>query len=600
MKKILYTLSFLALAVLLAACSEKIGSQEEEMGYLKLNVETCNVTVTKAGPVDAPVGYAPKQIFVEVKNSVGNVVASTTDFDTDTKMNGAVLALKPGSYTIVAHSNGWDGSGSGVDAPYYYGETTATVQTKVSSTANVTLTQANVKVTVNFSSDFVQSFASATSTISSSLTGVTPISYTMGQTKGAAFFPVADLTAALSVTNKNGELHSLNKSITGVQARDHYIINYALASSGTIGGVTVVVDQDSRTYTYTFEVPRTSGTTLATTGANAWSTFAFLEGSITSKTSEFDQTGVTLEYKAQGATDWTTISNSALTFSGDNVSCKLTGLNPQTSYSYKLKYQSGQDVVYSAESDFTTESQMVLYNGGFENWHQSDGLWYAGESGRTYWGSSNVKAFGLAQNATTQDTSVKHSGSSSAKLSSSLVMNIKFAAGSVYTGQFLELVGISGAKIRWGVDFNSRPTALQGYMMYAPAKIDSKVAGKASSGLPSSAPAVGSDDVCQIHWALTTEKIEIDNTNMSTIPDWQTDSRIVAYGTLPDSECVNTGGSWKQFNIPLEYHNGTRKPSYLIIIASASRYGDYFYGGDGSVLHLDDFSLVYGDNPQIR
>ena len=51
-------------------------------------------------------------------------------------------------------------------------------------------------------------------------------------------------------------------------------------------------------------------------------------------------------------------------------------------------------------------------------------------------------------------------------------------------------------------------------------------------------------------------------------------------------ECVSTNGAWKEFTINLEYKT-QEKPGdmHLIIVASASKYGDYFTGGDGSVLY---------------
>ena len=60
-----------------------------------------------------------------------------------------------------------------------------------------------------------------------------------------------------------------------MKARDHYILNYKVASSGN-GGVDVVVDGTEKTYTYTFEVPTKSTTKLQVKAANAWSNFAYL------------------------------------------------------------------------------------------------------------------------------------------------------------------------------------------------------------------------------------------------------------------------------------------------------------------------------------
>ena len=50
------------------------------------------------------------------------------------------------------------------------------------------------------------------------------------------------------------------------------------------------------------------------------------------------------------------------------VGYTLKGLNPNTKYEYKLRYASGDDETASKTTSFTTEQQVTLYNGGFENW----------------------------------------------------------------------------------------------------------------------------------------------------------------------------------------------------------------------------------------
>jgi hypothetical protein len=40
-------------------------------------------------------------------------------------------------------------------------------------------------------------------------------------------------------------------------------------------------------------------------------------------------------------------------------------------------------------------------------------------------------------------------------------------------------------------------------------------------------------------------------------------------------------------------YRSSRTPKYIVIVGAASRYGDYFTGGKGSVLKLDEFELVY-------
>lgn len=596
---------------LTVSCTEK-ESSDENMGYLRIGVETNTVLKTKAGVTNAPSSYSPRQINLKVISSAGNIVLYTEDFEHDTALKGQVSVLPVDRYTIVAQSNGWDGTGSGVDAPFYYGETTVDVKKKTVTTANVTLTQSNVKVTVNFSDSFKENFSAATATIGSAVSGVAPITYTMGTPKAPSYFPVADLSAVLQVTNHQGESHTMTTPIEGVSARDHYILNYTIAAAGAIEGVTVNVDPQSNTYTYTFSVPRKSKTSLVAYPANAWSTFAYLDAAVTGKQADFDATKIALQYKSSGASSWTTVANADLTISGENISYTLKNLSPSTSYSYRITYITDAEEVTSAESTFTTEAQPALYNGGFELWHQGDrdasgtshdAAWYPTESeGYLYWDTSNAGStvMGANWNGTTKDTSFKHGGTASAKLQSQNVV-IKFAAASLYTGQFDHLDGTKGAILNWGTPFTGRPTNFHGFLNYKTSGVNRDNHIK-DFPVPSEAPAKGQPDQFALYWALTTARIQVDNTKITTtFPDWNTDPRIIAYGAYPVEKCVSSSdGEWVEFNIPLKYYSLTTKPSYLVIVASASRYGDYFYGSDSSCLHLDDFELIYGDEPVSR
>lgn len=54
-------------------------------------------------------------------------------------------------------------------------------------------------------------------------------------------------------------------------------------------------------------------------------------------------------------------------------------------------------------------------------------------------------------------------------------------------------------------------------------------------------------------------------------------------------------GELKSLDIPLEYFSNAKtvKPTHLVIVCSASKYGDFFEGGRGSTMYVDDFELVY-------
>lgn len=601
MKKVQYILSTLFLALVVVSCSQDFELGDDQ-GYLSLNITSLVSTNNPGSRAAAPEGYAPKTLAVEIRNEAGQVVKSTDNFSLDDAFQNKII-LPTGKYTIIAHSANWDGNGSGFDVPYYYGSTEVTIEAKSYKKAEIKCTQANVKLTVNYDQSFLDAFSSAVTTINSTLNGINPLDFVMNQTTKSGYIPAEPFYAVINVTNLDGKSYTMQcDAITDVQPRDHFTFNLSVAKAGDLGdgtgpAIKVEVDESTNTYTFTFEVPRKSAINLVTRSANAWSTFAYLNASVSSKTSDFDNAGLTMQWRKTGNDEWTVSPAESLTIDAeDNVSAVVKGLTPNTSYEYRLCYQKGDDEIICDPVSFVTESQTALYNGGFENWNKIGAAWYANESGKSYWDSSNPgsTSLGDSYNVTTQTESPKKSGTYAAKLESKYIV-IKFAAASLYTGKFKELVGTKGAKLDWGVPFTSRPTALRGWMQYAPKAID-----RAGSGLPAGAPAKGDMDQCGMFCALLTESIAIDNTDLSTIPDLNNDPRVVAYGVLPQSQNVSSEGQWKEVNIPLVYASLTKKPTHLLVVFSSSKYGDYFHGGTGSTLYLDDFYLEYGDTPTVK
>lgn len=61
-------------------------------------------------------------------------------------------------------------------------------------------------------------------------------------------------------------------------------------------------------------------------------------------------------------------------------------------------------------------------------------------------------------------------------------------------------------------------------------------------------------------------------------------------------EAYNENGGYKELIINLDYDNfggNQRKPTSIIIVASASKFGDYFQGSTSSKMWLDDMELIY-------
>ncbi len=580
MKNII-SLSILVLSALLFSCQ----SDEQELsnvGYLTLSVGQDISTDTKA-PVD---GYIGKQIGVQIVNSK-NVVVKETDNWEDWKTTP--IELQVGTYTIKASSVGFDGSEAAWEAPYYAASQEVTIAKNKTASVKMTCTLANVKVTVHYEKDLLDAFKSVAATVNN-------MSFPSTETR-SCYFPVGKLTADVTLISKSGKTYSKedNKELSvdrDAKARDHYIFNYKLAESGN-GNVTVKVDPTTNKYEYTFTIGKLEKD--CSLSANAWSNFAYFTAADISGTTA--DMALKFQYRKKGEEAWTDVAAKP---DGKNyITDKITGLTPATTYEYQLVGTANETTsIIGRLATFTTETNIVLQNGGFEDWYQNGDIWYAASkdvfnAGNYLWDSSNPGGGEYGFNPTTGDASVKRTGSYSAKLESQHAV-VKFAAASLYYGRFGKLIGMSGAKIDFGQPFKSRPTALHGFYQYAPKNI-----GYVGEKQPANTVKKGDMDICSIYIALSKKKYTVDNTNPSTFINFESDESIIAYGELPAADCVNTNGEWKEFTINLKYKNITDKPAYLIIVCSSSKYGDYFTGGKGSCLHLDDFELLYGDTPTM-
>lgn len=285
----------------------------------------------------------------------------------------------------------------------------------------------------------------------------------------------------------------------------------------------------------------------------------------------------TIEYREQGASSWNTVPASNVTVSGTSFTATLTELSGSTTYNYRVTV----DGVAGSEQSFTTVAPVALENGSMENWSQDGKQWNPWGSGATeFWGTGNPGAAAFIGNLTTPtDESVK----GKAALLETKDALIKLGAGNIFTGDF-ELEGLNGL-LHFGRSFSSFPTSLRLYYKYTPATID-----MIGDNVGDLASLKGQTDMCQIYIALSDQIYEIHNDPKNRQLFDPNDSGIIAYGEFTSSESVT---SYKQLEIPLEYRATNRTPKYIIIVASSSKYGDYYIGGVGSKLWLDEMELVY-------
>lgn len=623
-----YTLIVAIILIILSACQSDEESLLSNIGYLNLEIGTDKSTITKADEE----AYNPKQIAIQIINEAGTVVKETDDYTSWTE----AIALTPGKYKIAASSAGFDGKTAAWDKPYYTGLDSVTIEKEKSTSKTITCKLANVLVTVEFDEEFKKAFKSATVIVKDTTNASNKVTFKMGETSetGKAYFPVTGLFADLSVTNQKNDIHSKIDTVKEVKAQENVILRYKLAATGSTN-INITLDGSIKTYTYTIGVPVTATTTIVASGANAWSSFAYLDAEIPSFVGIFDQSKLAFEYKTAVAPGWTKVEEEITVVEKDKkFSTMISGLTPDTDYQYRIVYDDGsEEGIVSDVVDFTTESKVQLPNSNFDNWYEYGDTWYAIASGDatssdsnkmlfSFWDSGNpgTSTFNKANPTTSESNDVNSIGGKSAKLASQYVgvsfLGLgKFAAGNLYTGHFCSAnTNTYQAKIYFGQPFTSRPTQLKGWFKYnRGTKIDY------STGNYKDILEQTEGDLCSVYIALVdNEGFEFEGHRYayeingdlsgddpahfkykSAIDFSENNKNIIAYGTISDEEAKGTG-EWQEFTINLKYRDLTRQPKYIIVVASASKYGDYFTGSTSSIMYVDDFELIYGDTPTTQ
>ena len=292
--------------------------------------------------------------------------------------------------------------------------------------------------------------------------------------------------------------------------------------------------------------------------------------------------GLYFQYRKTSDAGWTdctggiVFDDAAKTFS-----VELCGLTASTDYIFRAVSAKDKE---TREVAFSTEGAEDLHNLSFDNWYQDGSCWYPNASSSyKVWDSANPGTSGLGVVPTTpesSDVAVSGSGKKAARLESMTAFG-QFAAGNIYVGQFGKVAGL-GAILNWGYRFTSRPLALKGYTKYMPKTIDYA---KAPYTDLKGTTDVGQVKILLVDW---NGMFEI-NTSKSQFFD-DSDASVIGRGEL----LLNaTQSEYVPFTIPVEYRSKTRVPSFIVVVGAASRYGDYFTGGKGSVLLLDEFSFVY-------
>lgn len=333
--------------------------------------------------------------------------------------------------------------------------------------------------------------------------------------------------------------------------------------------------------TYTFDV--ITDVDAEAVAANAWAVFADV------KAKWFAQTqpeGLSFQYRKAADADWTDFSGEiAADAKSRTYTARISGLDPETEYVFRAVSAEDKE---TKEMTFTTQKEETVPNMSFDAWYQDGEVWYPNSGADNFWwdsanGGTKTLSIYPTTPAEAEYIYAKGDGKNAAKLQSKKATLVGLAAGNIYTGRFIKAV-ISltnpGAELDWGVPFTSRPLALTGFYHYLPVTVDQGNYNGMS----------GKSDIGQVQIMLTdwSSPFRVSTADGQFVNP-QTDPGIIAYGTVD----LNKTDAYQPFTIELEYRDLSRTPAYIVIVAAASKYGDYFTGGVGSTLYLDEFSFIY-------
>lgn len=336
----------------------------------------------------------------------------------------------------------------------------------------------------------------------------------------------------------------------------------------------------NRTQSCSFEV--VSAAAVEAVSATAWANFAFLKAKWYPETRP---EGVSFQYRKQAASEWIDVETSIVETDDQSktYTAEIWSLDGNTQYVFRAV---SAEETETKEKTFTTESAGVIPNMGFDLWYKSGSIWYPNEnSSNFYWDTANGGSDAVGVYPTSPEYDHKKGGTAAAKLESKSVTLVGLAAGNIYSGRFVKAntsLTNPGAELDWGVPFTSRPLALKGYVDYRPGTVNKTnapytgMSGKADIG------------IIQAFITDWSGPFRI-STSSGKFVDVNNDSGIIAHGSVD----LNQTSGYIEFVIPLTYRSITRIPRYIVVAASASKYGDYFTGSTSSVMYVDEFSFIY-------
>lgn len=412
---------------------------------------------------------------------------------------------------------------------------------------------------------------------------------------------------ALHLDGQEETLKSFGISVSGETSLsgDVWVVTFSkelvakmTESEGSVSTTIEAIDSNEKSRKVVWNIVASNATVVTdeTIPYEVWTSKATLHGTVRGTLASAPR----FRYRVKNTTDWTTVD---AVQAESSFSKEITGLKPGTTYEYQAM---DGDQASSVTKEFTTETLFQPENAGFEYTSGTSPILMYGDGQSMWWDTGNHGSATMKKNVTAPDTSVKHSGNQSMLLSSQFVGVLgigKFAAGNLFAGKYLKTDGTDGI-LGWGRPCTSRPKALKVWVRYEPGSVDyggSHIAnGSTDQGIIYVAVGDWAGQEGETDSGVETWPFVVRTKNASSLFSTEkgtySGNGTIAYGEKVFTEAYKDGENMKELTIDLNYDNygGTkRKPTSIIIVASASKYGDYFEGSGTSKMWLDDMELIY-------
>ena len=290
------------------------------------------------------------------------------------------------------------------------------------------------------------------------------------------------------------------------------------------------------------------------------------------------------EYRKSGVEEWTKVPAEWITENGGMFTACIRHLDAKTEYEVRAY---SNDAVCAPQS-VTTGGYYEIPNASFDEWWKDGKVWCPWAEGSTpFWGTGNKGATTIGDSNTIPSSDTWDGGEGfSAQLDTRFIgfgAVGKLAAGNMFSGDYVRTDGTNGV-LDFGRVCKERPTRMKGYMKYKGVPMSHTSTEYAHlKGVPDTANIY----VVLADWNAPFE-IRTNPKNLSLI-DKNADY-IIAYGSMQTGDNID---KWTEFTVELDYRDTKRVPNYILIVSSASKYGDFFTGGSGSTLMIDNFWLEW-------